>query len=161
MQNDFFVLPIRTNPKPEGDIYSALEASKRSAKKPKMAELLAIGASQSSLLLLERRPSSFLSTNPPLVLSPHQFSGSGLRRLRISLTRQGSTSGSIVAFSSGGGGGSGGDGSGGGNGGSEGEGEEEKNKKMGMSMSQKLTLGYAALVGGKISLFLAFCAYVY
>lgn len=156
MQNDFFVLPIWTNPKPEGDIYSALEASKRSAKKPKMAELLAIGASQSSLLLLERRPSSFLSTNPPLVLSPHQFSGSGLRRLRISLTRQGSTSGSIVAFSSGGGGGgsgSGGDGSGGGNGGSEGEGEEEKNKKMGMSMSQKLTLGYAALVGGKIFLF--------
>ncbi|XP_031287031.1 protein FATTY ACID EXPORT 2, chloroplastic [Pistacia vera] len=49
-------------------------------------------------------------------------------------------------FGSGGGGGGGG----GGEGKNEGEGEssdESENKKMGMSMSQKLTLGYAALVG--------------
>ncbi|KAG9443868.1 hypothetical protein H6P81_015208 [Aristolochia fimbriata] len=48
-----------------------------------------------------------------------------------------------------GGGNSGGSGSGGGDGESKegGEGEPEKKKKMAMSMSQKLTLGYAALVG--------------
>lgn len=64
----------------------------------------------------------------------------------------------------GGGGGSRGGGGGGGGGGGDrgegegaggGEGEEESSdesgqkKKMGMSMSQKLTLGYATLVGGK------------
>lgn len=55
------------------------------------------------------------------------------------------------------GGGRGGGGGGGGNGGdsnrNEGDGEgdggsDENSKKMAMSMSQKLTLGYAALVGG-------------
>ncbi|KAJ0089516.1 hypothetical protein Patl1_13720 [Pistacia atlantica] len=54
--------------------------------------------------------------------------------------------GSGEKFGSGGGGGGGG----GGEGKNEGEGEssdESENKKMGMSMSQKLTLGYAALVG--------------
>ncbi|KAK4774305.1 hypothetical protein SAY86_009240 [Trapa natans] len=113
-----------------------------------MAESIAINASQTSILLLERRPSSLRATSSHLVTSSHQFSNSGLRRLRISLTRQGSTPGTFIAFSSGGGGGGiGGGRSGGGNGESEGEGEEEKNKKMGMSMSQKLTLGYAALVG--------------
>lgn len=61
--------------------------------------------------------------------------------------------------SGGGGGGSAGDGDGGGRGGggggggggNEGEGEDRsdgKKKKMALSMSQKLTLGYAALVGG-------------
>lgn len=53
----------------------------------------------------------------------------------------------------GGGGGDGGSngGWGGGGGGGEGEGKEEGNEKgktAGLSMSQKLTLGYAALVGG-------------
>ncbi|XP_068663403.1 protein FATTY ACID EXPORT 2, chloroplastic-like [Aristolochia californica] len=55
----------------------------------------------------------------------------------------------------GGGGGGGGDddnnnkgnGGGGGENNGDGEGEPEKKKKMSMSMSQKLTLGYAALVG--------------
>ncbi|GKV00018.1 hypothetical protein SLEP1_g12781 [Rubroshorea leprosula] len=49
-----------------------------------------------------------------------------------------------------GGGGGGGDNSGGGDRGDEGEGEafdDESRKKMGLSMSQKLTLGYAVLVG--------------
>lgn len=54
----------------------------------------------------------------------------------------------------GGGGGIGGDNFGGGGGGGgkdEGEGDEEKkNTKTSLSMSQKLTLGYAFLVGGEI-----------
>ncbi|XP_072979212.1 uncharacterized protein [Typha angustifolia] len=53
-------------------------------------------------------------------------------------------------FGGGGSGGSGGDGDGGSGGGSEpeeGGSSEEKEKMGGMSMSQKLTLGYAALVG--------------
>ncbi|KAK4756622.1 hypothetical protein SAY87_006749 [Trapa incisa] len=118
-----------------------------------MAESIAISASQTSLLLLQRRPSSLRATSSHLVPSSHQLSSSVLRRLRISLKRQRSSPVSFTAFSSRGGGsgssggGLGGGGSGGGSSGSEGEGEEEKNKKMGMSMSQKLTLGYAALVG--------------
>lgn len=70
----------------------------------------------------------------------------------------------------GGGGGDGsgsGGGGGGGGGGGEGEGEGEgessdesgKKNKMGMSMSQKLTLGYAALVGGKFY-FILFCLFM-
>lgn len=53
-----------------------------------------------------------------------------------------------------GGGGGGGDNSGGGDRGDEGEGEafdDESRKKMGLSMSQKITLGYAALVGCKFA----------
>jgi len=53
----------------------------------------------------------------------------------------------------GGGGGGGGDGGGGGGGKNEGEGgspdESGSEKKMALSMSQKLTLGYAVLVGSK------------
>ncbi|XP_022754736.1 protein FATTY ACID EXPORT 2, chloroplastic-like isoform X2 [Durio zibethinus] len=52
---------------------------------------------------------------------------------------------------SGGGGGGGGDNSGGGDSGKKGEGEFSDNggkKNMALSMSQKLTIGYAALVGG-------------
>lgn len=49
----------------------------------------------------------------------------------------------------GGGGGGGGDGDNNSNNKGDDEGEEQNSKKMGsMSMSQKLTLGYAALVGG-------------
>ena len=55
-----------------------------------------------------------------------------------------------------GGGGGGGDNSGGGDSGNKGEGEfsdDGSKKKMALSMSQKLTLGYAALVGGKTLVF--------
>ncbi|XP_031374680.1 protein FATTY ACID EXPORT 7-like [Punica granatum] len=115
-----------------------------------MAESVVFGASQSSLLLLQQKPSSLFATNSLLAPSSHQFSSSGLIRLRISLTRQGSNPGHVIAFSSGGGSGGGPVGGGGGGGrygenGGEGE-EEEEEKKTGMSMSQKLTLGYAALV---------------
>lgn len=60
-------------------------------------------------------------------------------------------------------GGGGGGGGGGGEGEGEGEGESSdesgKKNKMGMSMSQKLTLGYAALVGGKFY-FILFCLFM-
>jgi hypothetical protein len=96
-----------------------------------------ISVSQSSLLLLPRRPSPvpiFLSTRSRLLAA-------------------------VAAKEPelGGGGSEGGDGGrrGGSDpreGGQEGEGEEEGEKKMAerLSMSQKLTLAYAALVGGNV-----------
>lgn len=63
----------------------------------------------------------------------------------------------------GGNGGGGGGGGGGGDNRNEGEGEgesHEKSKKMGLSMSQKLTLGYAALVGGQKLLTLSYFIFI-
>lgn len=108
-------------------------------------------SSQSSLLFL---PKSSLS--PPRSL-PTLIRSRSLSRARliafVSADKSGEAIKSEIEIDSGGGGGEGfGGGSGGGDGNSGGGGEgeeeeEEEKKKSGMSMSQKLTLGYAALVG--------------
>ncbi|CAL5014459.1 unnamed protein product [Urochloa decumbens] len=97
-----------------------------------------ISASQSSLLLLPRRPS----------LAPVSLS---LRSRLVAAVATKETE--LGGGGSGGGDGAGGSGGGGGGsdpreGGPEGEGEGEEEKMgQGLSMSQKLTLAYAALVG--------------
>ncbi|KAK3213297.1 hypothetical protein Dsin_018003 [Dipteronia sinensis] len=133
-----------------------------------MAELL--GVSQSSLVLLRSklglpsRHSALQSRNTinykSLSISPKRITTS------VAVVSSDSKSSTIIANSDsgkdeikidfgGGGGGGGGENFGGGGGGGgddknyggEESSEESGNKKKGMSMSQKLTLGYAALVG--------------
>lgn len=131
-----------------------------------MASLAAAGAviltplSQSSLLSLPKPPLPAISLRR-LSLTPLRFSSSSHLSSRIVAAAAGEKAREDTALDieiGGGEGGSdkgrfgGGSGGGGGEGSSgEGEGEEKEKKMSGMSMSQKLTLGYAALIGGKLT----------
>ncbi|XP_010535778.1 PREDICTED: protein FATTY ACID EXPORT 2, chloroplastic-like isoform X2 [Tarenaya hassleriana] len=129
-----------------------------------MADLLLGSSAQSSLLHLRPKLRFTNSTSPSIqrlsflksggfralaFASDHRRCQFGIRTVEIeSETGGGGDGGDQLG---GGGGGGGGGGSGDGDGGKQdGDGEESQDDgkgKMGLSMSQKLTLGYAALVG--------------